>query len=179
MKGGFIASPFSPRLQSHELIYLINYSEANTLFVGPELVEMIRPLRSHLPGVKRYISFEGPAPGMAQHSQLLESHSAEEPDIRVAQDDPYVILYTSGTTGEPHGALYTHRRKLLSDRIQATELGMEPGDRHIMILPLFHIGGANHLWAIFSEGYDVFPAAIPQAYPGGVQVIPELAVGVH
>ena len=152
MKGGFIASPFSPRLQSRELLYLVNYSEANTLFVGPELVEMIRPLRSQLPRVKHYISFDSPAPDMASHSELLAAHSGEEPDIPVGQDDPYLILYTSGTTGEPRGALYTQRRKLLSDRIQATQLGMEPGDKHIMILPLFHIGGATHFWGFFSGG---------------------------
>jgi fatty-acyl-CoA synthase len=99
MKGGFIASPFSPRLQSRELLYLINYSEANTLFVGPELIEMIRPLRPELPRVKHYISFEGPAQGMVRHADLLDTHSSEEPDVRVGQDDPYVILYTSGTTG--------------------------------------------------------------------------------
>jgi len=44
MKGGFIASPFNPRLQADELDYLINYSEANTLFVGPELVEITNSL---------------------------------------------------------------------------------------------------------------------------------------
>jgi len=89
---------------------------------------------------------------MLRHSDLLDSHPGEEPDIAVGQDDPYLILYTSGTTGEPRGALYTQRRKLLSDRIQATEVGMEPGDRHIMMLPLFHIGGSTHFWGFFSGG---------------------------
>ncbi|MFH1241191.1 MAG: AMP-binding protein, partial [Pseudomonadota bacterium] len=152
MKGGFIASPFNPRLQSGEIVDLITYSEANTLFVGPELVEMIRPLKSRLPRVKNYISFEGPAPDMVPHSDLLAAYPGEEPDIRVEQEDPYLILYTSGTTGVARGALYTQRRKLLSDRIQAMELGIEPGDKHIMILPLFHIGGATHFWAFFSGG---------------------------
>ena len=44
MKGGFIASPFNPRLHGEELEYLINYSEANTLFLGPELVKTVNRL---------------------------------------------------------------------------------------------------------------------------------------
>ena len=58
MKGGFIASPFNPRLQADELDYLINYSEANTLFVGPELVETADTMRSRLPNINNYISFD-------------------------------------------------------------------------------------------------------------------------
>ena len=57
MKGGFIASPFNPRLHEDELEYLINYSEANTLFIGPDLVDKVASMRSRLPEVKNYITF--------------------------------------------------------------------------------------------------------------------------
>ncbi len=65
MKGGFIASPFNPRLHPEELEYLINYSEANTLFVGPDLLPAANSLRSLLPEVQNYISFGDPGPGYA------------------------------------------------------------------------------------------------------------------
>lgn len=152
MKGGFIVSPFNPRLHANEIEYLINYSEAETLFVGPELVETINPLRPRLPKVRNYISLEGPAPGMVALRDLLAAHPGEEPDVRVAPDDPYLILYTSGTTGLPRGAVYTHRRKITSDCLQAMALGLEAGDKHIMMLPLFHIGGATHFWTFFYGG---------------------------
>ena len=45
MKGGFIASPYNPRLQEKELEYIVNYSEAKVLFVGPEVVDTIKLLR--------------------------------------------------------------------------------------------------------------------------------------
>src|SRR4030042_3091938 len=61
MKGGFIASPFNPRLQADELDYIINYSETTPLFVGPELVDMVNSLRSRFPKVKNFISLERPA----------------------------------------------------------------------------------------------------------------------
>ena len=49
MKGGFIASPFNARLQNEELEYIINYSEARTVFVGPELGQRLSDLRHRLP----------------------------------------------------------------------------------------------------------------------------------
>ena len=110
MKGGFIASPFNPRLRADELDYIINYSEANTLFVGPELLEVTNSLKSRLPKVKNFISLESSTPGMEAYDDLLASHSGEEPDVQVEEDDPVCIIYTSGTTGMPRGALYTQRR---------------------------------------------------------------------
>jgi long-chain acyl-CoA synthetase len=152
MKGGFIASPFNPRLHREELEYLINYSEANTLFVGPELVATVSSLQPRLPKVKYYISFRGSAPGMGYHQELLETHPSNEPNVNVSKDDPFLIFYTSGTTGVPRGALYTHSRKLDNTRIKALEMGAKPEDRHIMVLPFFHIGGDSHVWPFFLAG---------------------------
>jgi long-chain acyl-CoA synthetase len=152
MKGGFIASPFNPRLNKEELEYIVNYSKANTLFVGPELVETVNSLRSRLSKVKNYISFEGSAPHMIPHEELLKTHPSDEPHTDVQRDDPYLIFYTSGTTGVPRGALYTHRRKLENTRIKALEIGVKTGDKHIMVLPFFHIGGDSQVWPFFYVG---------------------------
>ena len=145
MKGGFIISPFNARLQLKELDYLINQSEANTLFVGPEFVELINSLRPRLSKVKNYISFEDPALNMRCHRELLATYSDEEPDVQVEEDDPLLILYTSGTTGMPRGALYTHRRAMDNTRTHVVVMGLLPGDKHVAIMPLFHIGGWAHL----------------------------------
>ncbi len=152
MKGGFIISPMNPRLQAGELDYLINYSEINTLFVGRELIEMVNQLRPRFPKVKNYISIETSAPGMVSHRDLLLAHSEEELDVQVREEDPFLILYTSGTTGVARGALYTEGRNIENTRTKAIELGLEAGDKHVMILPLFHIGGYSHFWAFFYGG---------------------------
>jgi len=152
MKGGFIISPFNPRLQAAELEYLINYSESNTLFVGPEFMEMVTQLRPLLPRVKNYISLRGPGPKMISHQELLSTHSKEEPDVTIDEKDPFLIFYTSGTTGVPRGALYTHDRNIENTKLKALEIGVEPGDKHIMILPLFHVGGYSHFWTFFYVG---------------------------
>jgi len=152
MKGGFITSPFSPRLKEDELDYLINYSEANTLFVGPELVEMVNSLRPRLPKVKRFISFEGRVPDMICHRDLLDTYSKEEPDVQVEEDDLLFIFYTSGTTGIPRGALYNHRRFVDNIRTFIIALGLQPEDKQIHIMPSFHVGGNNNFWGFFYVG---------------------------
>jgi len=156
MKGGFIASPFNPRLRADELDYIINYSEANTLFVGPELLEVTNSLKSRLPKVKNFISLESSTPGMEAYDDLLASHSGEEPDVQVEEDDPVCIIYTSGTTGMPRGALYTQRRFIEDTETLAIDMGLQPGDRRVQITPLFHIAGCTHFRSsLYTAGCNI------------------------
>jgi acyl-CoA synthetase (AMP-forming)/AMP-acid ligase II len=152
MKGGFIISPFNARLQSDELDYVINYSEANSLFIGPELLETVQSLRPRLPNVKNFISFEKDIPRTTRYDDLLASSVREEPEPIVKEDDPLFIFYTSGTTGVPRGALYNQRRAMEDTRRSALTLGLAYGDRQIQILPLFHIGGTKNFWCYYFVG---------------------------
>jgi len=144
MKGGFIASPFNPRLQANELEYIINYSEANTLFVGPELFEMASSIRDKLPKIKNFISLESAGPDMIAHEDLLKSYPGDEPDVQIDEDDPICIIYTSGTTGMPRGALYTQKRFIEDAKTLVIDMGLQPGHKRVQITPLFHIAGNTH-----------------------------------
>jgi acyl-CoA synthetase (AMP-forming)/AMP-acid ligase II len=152
MKAGCIASPYNARLQSSELDYLINYSEASTVFVGPDLVEMLTSLRSRLPKVRNFISFKGSFPGMIAYDDLLGSSPSDEPDVHVEEEDPLFIFYTSGTTGVPRGALYTQARAMDDTRRLAIALNLEFGNIQIQIMPLFHVGGTKNLWGYYFVG---------------------------
>jgi acyl-CoA synthetase (AMP-forming)/AMP-acid ligase II len=139
MKGGFIASPYNPRLKTSELNYLINYSDANTLFVGPELFDIVQQLRTKLVKVKNFISLEYVNPDMVYIADLIKANSAEEPDVQVKEEDPVTIIYTSGTTGLPKGALYTHGRISENAKINMACLPVKASDRNILALQLFHV----------------------------------------
>ena len=157
MKGGFIASPFNPRAREDELVYIINYSEATILFVGNEMEEITEQLRSRIPTVKHIVSFENSISSMDSYCDILSEGSQEEPDIQVEEEDPFIIYYTSGTSGKPRGALYIHQQRILDTCLRALQVGMEPRDRHLMILPLFHIGGSSHFWTFyFMGGCNIF-----------------------
>jgi long-chain acyl-CoA synthetase len=156
MKAGFIASPYNPRLGADELEYLINYSEAETIFVGKELVEMATSLKDRLPRVKNYISLETAAPGMTAYDDMLKDNSGEEPNIDPSEDDPCCIIYTSGTTGVPRGALYTQRRFIDDTRTLALDMSLKPGDKRVQITPLFHIAGNTHFRSsLYTAGCNI------------------------
>jgi long-chain acyl-CoA synthetase len=159
MKGGFIASPFNTRLQLDELKTLINYSCAKALFVGPELVETAKKLKEFLPQVKQYIALEASAPGMLNISDLMKGRSSAEPEVQISEDDNVFIFYTSGTTGVPRGALYTHRHAMEDTRKFVSALRLEGGTRYLGIMPFFHIGGTKVCLGHFYSGGRVFIAA--------------------
>lgn len=151
MKGGFILSPFNPRLQSGELEYLIGYSEAVAVFVGGELTSSALPLRARLPGVSHWLSLEDDE-GFVGWKALSAAQGDHEPDVAPTPDDPFVIFYTSGTTGTPRGALYAQGRNIYHTRTRVLQLQLATGDKHVMILPLFHVGGYSQFWAFFYVG---------------------------
>lgn len=182
MKGGFIASPINPRLQAKELEYLINYSEANTLFVGPDLIETIKSLRPQIPGVKNIVSIENPELGMIYLRDLLAGYPGSEPNVRVTEDDFLFLIYTSGTTGVPRGAIYTHRKTMDNTMGFVILKGLQPGDKHLTFMPLFHIGAIeNFLGHLYVGGSNVImksfePGAALEAIqnerPTDIQIVP-------
>ena len=132
--------------------YLINYSEVKALIVGPELVEEVEKLQSRLPNVQHYVSLENSVPGMASYDGLIDAFPSDEPDTDIREDDKFIIFYTSGTTGTPRGAVYTHASKLREAKNKALQAGLRPENKHVTIMPLFHIGGWSHFWAFFYVG---------------------------
>jgi long-chain acyl-CoA synthetase len=152
MKGGYVLSRFNSRLGAEELDYLIKYSEVNTLFVGPELAELVERLRPELSRVKNFISLEGPRNNMIDMKQLLASSTDEEPGVEVNEDDCLHIIYTSGTTGTPRGAVYAHRQSWNDCHTYIMNLGIQPDDRHIQVSPIFHIAGDTMLRSILYVG---------------------------
>ncbi|MBN2058903.1 MAG: long-chain-fatty-acid--CoA ligase [Deltaproteobacteria bacterium] len=152
MKGGFIASPFNIRLNDQELEYIINYSDANVLFIGQELVDTVKRLRPRIPRVQYLVSLGGSDPGMLFYDDLLGGYPSDEPGVEVLKDDPFIIIYTSGTTGAPRGSLYSHGRMLDNTRMKALEMGVNSSDRNLLILPLFHIAAQSHAWPFFYVG---------------------------
>ena len=152
MKGGFIISPFNPRLSAGELKYLINYSEAKALFLGEEFLAMKETLGPALPLVAHYISLEGRPAGMAAHEDIIGTNMDMEPDVEISPDDLLFIIYTSGTTGTPRGAVYNHRRFVEDMKTFVMMTGIGKDNKYVMIMPLFHIGGTKVFWSYFFVG---------------------------
>lgn len=152
MKGGFVLAHFNPRLQAEELVHVINDAQPRALFIGPELVEIVERINERLPKIELFLTFGDVGGRMMGYREMVESQSKEELEPRGREEDPLTIFYTSGTTGIPRGAIYTHCQKMENTRMKALDIGVEFGDRHLVVLPMFHIGGDSHIWPFFLMG---------------------------
>jgi fatty-acyl-CoA synthase len=70
----------------------------------------------------------------------------------VSEDDPIAINFTSGTTGQPKGVIYSHRAGYLHALGQAMMLELTRQSRYLWTLPMFHVNGWGHMWACVAAG---------------------------
>ncbi|UCF60680.1 MAG: long-chain-fatty-acid--CoA ligase [Anaerolineaceae bacterium] len=152
MKGGFILAHYNPRLHADELVHVINDSEPRVLFLGSELVETIDGILKQLPETEFFLSFGDEQGQVKAYKGMMKGQPIEEPESRVTEEDLLTIFYTSGTTGIPRGAIYKHRQKMENTCMKALDIGVQFGDRHLVVLPMFHIGGDSHIWPFFLKG---------------------------
>ena len=75
--------------------------------------------------------------------EMLRRASGDEPQIAAEPEDPVLILYTSGTTGLPKGAVLTHRSELARIMVSPFDLGVRPGNTNLCWPPLYHMGGTE------------------------------------
>jgi long-chain acyl-CoA synthetase len=151
MKGGFILAHLSPRLSERELSALVEYAQAKVLFCGPEFAEVGHRFRLENQVVKYCIDF-GENDSESGYQGFAEKYSGHEIESDLSPNDPLAIIFTSGTTGIPKGAIYTHQQKMENSRGKAMDLGVQFGNRNLIVLPMFHIGGDSHIWPFFLTG---------------------------
>ncbi len=106
---GAVIVSLDHRLVTRELTYLLNDSEANTLIIGANYLDLVSSVRSELSTVKNFFCIGQSVEYMQNYDELISSHPSTEPDTYVDEDDLAMLLYTSGTTGLPKGAMTTQR----------------------------------------------------------------------
>lgn len=141
-KIGAIFAPFNWRLTARELAYMINDLEPKVLIVESEFAPVVEEMRAEIQ-VEQYVSLRGAEmPEAKIYENSLEQASVEEP-MRPEMDleTPYCILYTSGTTGNPKGAVLPHRQILFNAINTVVSWGLTEKDISPVYTPLFHAGG--------------------------------------
>lgn len=146
-KTGAIFVPLNFRAKRDELVYMLNNSEATTLFVGERYVELVNSMRPDLPLVKHYISIEGKQKGMLDYEELLASASDEEVFTDIADEDITMLMYTAGTTGLPKGVPLIHNSFSLYVLENVTPADPEIEETNLLTMPLYHVAGAQAMLA--------------------------------
>jgi fatty-acyl-CoA synthase len=147
-KIGVILAPFNWRLTGHELAYMVKDLEPRVLICEPDFADTSKELRQESQ-IETLISLRGAdIDGALSYEDGLEQASEGEPERpEMDAETPYCILYTSGTTGYPKGAVIPHRQILFNCINTVISWGLVETDISPVYTPLFHAGG---LFAFFA-----------------------------
>ena len=144
-RAGLVAVPINFRLTGPEIAYIVAHSEARACIVQSDLIDRIDSVQEGLPiEAQRRIQFGGEAPrGWQDYEALIDAAPASDPAVRVGPDDPCALMYTSGTTGRPKGAIRSHGGNTLIALATALEMNFTRDDTALLVMPMCH---ANSLY---------------------------------
>jgi fatty-acyl-CoA synthase len=145
-RAGLVAVPINFRLLGPEIAYIAQHAGARAAIVQDELRGVIDGVRGELPiDAERYVHFgAGATPaGWHGYEALIAAAPASAPPIDVRPDDLFALMYTSGTTGRPKGAMRNHEGNALLALATALEFGLTRDDTGLLVMPLCH---ANSLY---------------------------------
>jgi acyl-CoA synthetase (AMP-forming)/AMP-acid ligase II len=144
-KTGGVFTPINFRFTAEEVFYILDHSDARFFIYGEEFSGLVEKIRPRLEKVEFYFSIgESASPSTLNHETFIREFLPQEPDIPLSEEDECQLMYTSGTTGKPKGALLTHGNLLWN--LFNTVLGREEkeGEISIVIGPLYHTAALNN-----------------------------------
>ena len=145
-KAGVVPVHLNYRLAPPEWSYIINDAGAKLLLAGGEYAQAMELIRSELRTVERFVAIGGSgASAWDDYHQWVDNQPTTELDRVITEDLDLCQMYTSGTTGEPKGAVLTHRAATAHLVQRGYILKSEPGERWLLVSPLFHAAAASQV----------------------------------
>src|SRR5215472_5291434 len=149
---GAILHTVNPRLFADQIVYIVNHAENRALFFDPCLMPLVESIAPQLKTIEKFIALSNRQSMSAPHAcaslcyEDLIDNSADEfqwPDLD--ECTAASLCYTSGTTGEPKGVLYSHRSTVLHalSTLQPDCFGLRAVEVVLPFVPMFHV----HAWS--------------------------------
>lgn len=146
---GAVLVPVNIWLRSAEVAYILASAQPGFLVVGEEFAATAAAAVEGLADLPRIIRRGAGEEGELHWQDLLADGPAVELPRPTSWEDPHVILYTSGTTGRPKGAVISHRRTVLDALAASGAYGIRTGERFYCYMPLFHTGAWDYFKLFF------------------------------
>ena len=143
---GAVCHTLNPRLFAEQLVYIINHAEDQIIFTDLTFLPILAGVRDKIPSVKHIIVFSDEAhlgdqlPGALAYETLLAEAKPEATWGGFDENTAAGLCYTSGTTGNPKGVLYSHRSNFLHTLVTmgSDVLGISATDTVLPVVPMFH-----------------------------------------
>jgi acyl-CoA synthetase (AMP-forming)/AMP-acid ligase II len=149
-KAGVVLVPLNYRLVGPEWAYIGSDAGVRAVIARGELVGAIDRVRGEIPSAKRWIALDAQPPaGWEAFAGFVAGAPTTKPPVDVSEEDDVYQMYTSGTTGRPKGAVLTHRAVASNLAQFGSVLRLGPGDRYLIVAPLYHAAAAiGTFWCV-------------------------------
>lgn len=144
---GAVGVPINFRLVAEEIEYIVNNSDSKMLIIDEEYVPMIQSIRERLPNVETIVVVGSPPDetGYIRYESIFATPKQYVSYEDLHDDDACMIVYTSGTTGRPKGAVLTHKNLCQNGMNMLWEAGIGLNFKQLVVAPLFHIAAMSTL----------------------------------
>ncbi|MDG1945954.1 MAG: long-chain-fatty-acid--CoA ligase [Halioglobus sp.] len=145
---GYVCHTINPRLFPEQLVYIINHAEDRYIFIDPDFVSLAEGLVEECPGVRGWVVLttaermpQTSLPNVLCYETLVAAGSEAFQWPELDENAACALCYTSGTTGNPKGVLYSHRSTMLHAyaTMMPDALGIARKDVVLPIVPMFHV----------------------------------------
>ncbi|OPY84138.1 MAG: Long-chain-fatty-acid--CoA ligase [Smithella sp. PtaU1.Bin162] len=151
VKLGAVAVTLNTLSTSYELSYLLENSDAKVLLTSEAVRKRYEEIKNKLTFCKNFVAVDS-----ASFRKTITDGPFSDPAISIDPEDPAVMIYTSGLTGKPLGAVLTHRNLSSQANLICTLIQRTSEDKGLSLIPLFHAFGATaNMIAIMKSGCSV------------------------
>lgn len=165
---GAVTHTLNPRYSPQQLIYILNHAKKKVVFFDATFAPLVKGIAAHCPTVERWIMMvdeskmpaELPVESVVNYEALIEQGDDSYIWPQFDENTACALCYTSGTTGNPKGVLYSHRSTVLHAMIAATPnaIGLSRKETILPVVPMFHVNAWGLPYGALMNGSKlVFP----------------------
>ena len=159
---GAILHTLNPRYSPAQLVYILNHAEDKVLIIDPTFIPLVEGVQDQLNFVETIIiaaeKSSIPANNLnnaCSYDDLLEQESTEYQGPELSEDTSSALCYTSGTTGNPKGVLYSHRSTILHAISIAGTMGFHSSSAVLPVVPMFHVNAWGVPYSALINGFTL------------------------